>query len=514
MKKRLAIFGLDGARLDVIQKWISQGYLPTIEKMINNGSSGSVKTVLPGPHSFSAWTSFATGTNPGKHGATFPVVPDFKNKRLSFVDSTYIKNKKIWNYLSDAGKVVGVMDLPILYPVEEVNGIMVSSWGTPALESDYTYPKELRKEMDTFNANLLPNCYERNQASLDSLYEMTDKRFKSIKWFFEKYDWDFFVNEFIGTEMLHHIYSPFLDKKHHQYRPHFEKAVRDYYIKLDSFFKEIMDEHPDINIILMSDHGFCPTSEYIYINNILEKYNLFTRKTEMNDLKNEFYHFIVNNLTKAYLHTPNTIKRIFANLTPQFIAKKIKHNKTLNADWDTSLSLCLPMGMIYVNKACKQVLEEKVKINDISNRIIDSLKNDPFLKDKIRGIYKKEELFGGKELESLPDVIIDLKDEYRASNSTPLGKINERIDSVMSSNHTIDALFIAHGPDFKKGVKIENKSIMDITPTILYMFDVFIPAETDGKIMDEILVGFNKSKIISNSFEKEILNKAIINIRL
>lgn len=514
MKTRLAIFGLDGARYDLIEKWVNQGYLPTFQKIIEKGVSGSVKTVLPGPHSFSAWTSFATGKNPGKHGLCYPVVPDFENKKLKFIDSSDIKVKKIWNYLSEANKIVGVMDLPILYPVESVNGIMVSSWGTPALESEYTYPSEIKPIMDKFEAGTIANCYERSNKALKNLYKATDKKFDSIRWFFNNYDWDFFVNEFIGTELLHHLYSPFLDILHHQYNPNFETIVRDYYIKLDSFFKEIIERYPDIHIILMSDHGFCTNKEYIYVNNILEKNGLFIKKTETTNQKHQLYHYIINQLTKLFLLIPFSVKNNVSKFLPKFLIKKIKHKKTLNVNWDKSLAMCQQMGMIYINRANEKIKNGELSVENVTQQVFECLKKDDFLKDKIRNLYTKQDLFSGENQENLPDIVLDLKEDYKTNTSTPLNKFQDRINIHIPTRHTINALFMAYGPAFKQGIKIENHIIMDIMPTILYLFNHPIPKDVDGKIMEKIFKDFDGSKIQVKEKEEELLDSAIKNIKI
>jgi len=52
--------------------------------------------------------------------------------------------------------------------------------------------------------------------------------------------------------------------------------------------------------------------------------------------------------------------------------------------------------------------------------------------------------------------------------------------------HRLNGIFIAAGPDIKKGVRIENARIMDLAPTILHIFDVPIPSDVDGRVLKEI----------------------------
>ena len=66
MSPKVAVIGLDGATFDVMQPWLAAGELPHIAALMARGVSGPLETVTP-PITGPAWTSFATGVNPGKH---------------------------------------------------------------------------------------------------------------------------------------------------------------------------------------------------------------------------------------------------------------------------------------------------------------------------------------------------------------------------------------------------------------------------------------------------------------
>ena len=64
---RLLIIGLDGATFDLIRPWATAGKLPNIARLMRSGTSAPLRSV-PNQNSAPAWSSFATGKNPGKHG--------------------------------------------------------------------------------------------------------------------------------------------------------------------------------------------------------------------------------------------------------------------------------------------------------------------------------------------------------------------------------------------------------------------------------------------------------------
>ena len=143
---RILLIGLDGVPLDIIQRWADGGYLPTFRRLIDTGAVGHLRsTIRPsGP----SWSSIVTGMNPGKTG-----IYDFLYRRegtYAFppVNASLRGGTTMWRYLSDAGYRVGVLNIPMSYPVEQVNGFMISGWMTPYRATDYLYPAELAAELE------------------------------------------------------------------------------------------------------------------------------------------------------------------------------------------------------------------------------------------------------------------------------------------------------------------------------------------------------------------------------
>ena len=65
-KGKVWVIGLDGTTFRLIHPWIQSGKLPALTRLIKNGSSCILRS--PVPESPSAWASFMTGCNPGRHG--------------------------------------------------------------------------------------------------------------------------------------------------------------------------------------------------------------------------------------------------------------------------------------------------------------------------------------------------------------------------------------------------------------------------------------------------------------
>src|SRR4051812_1412308 len=64
--QRLVILGFDGMDPALVAKWMAAGKLPNMKRLADQGGMSPLGTTHS-PESPTAWASFATGVNPGKH---------------------------------------------------------------------------------------------------------------------------------------------------------------------------------------------------------------------------------------------------------------------------------------------------------------------------------------------------------------------------------------------------------------------------------------------------------------
>jgi len=67
LAQKVIVIGFDGLEPTLVEKWAEKGLLPNVAKMMRAGGYTRLATTNP-PESPVAWSSFATGTNPGKTG--------------------------------------------------------------------------------------------------------------------------------------------------------------------------------------------------------------------------------------------------------------------------------------------------------------------------------------------------------------------------------------------------------------------------------------------------------------
>src|SRR5260370_23370403 len=106
--------------------------MPRLSLFIDEGVRGLLETSIP-PITPTAWVSWMTGKNPGKHGVfeflirqkganTLPDMP---------VSSRSRDGLPFWDILVKLGKLSIVTNVPCTYPPTILNGLMISDFLTP-----------------------------------------------------------------------------------------------------------------------------------------------------------------------------------------------------------------------------------------------------------------------------------------------------------------------------------------------------------------------------------------------
>ena len=146
------ILGFDGMDPRLVQRWMDQGRLPNMQKLAKLGSGVQPLGTTHSPESPTAWASFATGVNAGKHNIydflirdTNTYLPDLgmvtrqpPRFLLNFIPVskpviTSIRGgTSFWVTAGRAGVRSSMLTVPVTYPPEDVpNGEMLSGLPLP-----------------------------------------------------------------------------------------------------------------------------------------------------------------------------------------------------------------------------------------------------------------------------------------------------------------------------------------------------------------------------------------------
>jgi predicted AlkP superfamily phosphohydrolase/phosphomutase len=146
-KKKVIVIGLDGLEPSIVETMLAQGDLPNLARLKAMGSYTRMKTTYPAQTPV-AWSSFATGVNPGGHGIFDFIrrdpdtyLPDLALSRFERPKSMLAQPKvvsrrngvAIWQRLTNAGIPSTVLRCPCTFPPDTIKGSMLAGVGVPDL---------------------------------------------------------------------------------------------------------------------------------------------------------------------------------------------------------------------------------------------------------------------------------------------------------------------------------------------------------------------------------------------
>ncbi|MGQ9569928.1 MAG: alkaline phosphatase family protein [Thermodesulfovibrionales bacterium] len=533
-KRKVFILGLDGATFDLIYPFIEEGVLPNLASIIKEGVRAKLNSTILS-HSPPAWTSFATGKNPGKHGILGFTRMASNSYSLELIYGSHNRAKTMWEVLSERGGKVIVMNIPMTYPPKKVNGLLISGLDAPSTSSQFTYPPELREEIlsvaPDYKINLHLGGYlhtdKRRIKALDFIVSATKARAKVVLHLMKKYPWDLFAVRFNSPDNVQHQFWRFMDKNHPLYKddcsPILKNAIKTVYKELDNVVGLIYEniDEKDTAFIIMSDHGAGPrTGKSFFVNEWLRSSGYLSKlgedsKNKLSSILDDIVFVLKGKILSFLLRTiPPELKSQLMKLVPFAASKTATYLRFSSINWAKTKAFAGEVEGIRLNIKDKypQGLVDAEEYEGIRSKIIDELKR---LRDTesgqniFKGVFRREEIFYGNCVEEFPDIILKPEDRYYLSPKFFRKKTKENKNFLgdeshwrkISGSHRQYGIFIIKGPDCNSGIELGSAEIIDIFPTVFYQMGLPIPNDIDGKVIQG---AFRKEFIESNPlrFEK------------
>ena len=510
-KARVLVIGLDGATFDLIKPWAAEGRLPTLARLMDGGAHGSLHSTIP-PMTGPAWTTFATGVNPGKHDLYDWIAREAGTYHFLPTTALDCKTPTVYELLSQVGRSVCVMNVPMTFPPKPVNGVVVSGLPAPDLESGVTYPDTLLDEIreNVGDYILYPDpgqAYSDSgiDAFLKRLYRTTDLRVETLNYLRGRDDWDFAMVVFNGTDTISHAMWKFMDSSHPLHDPakakKYGNAIRDYYSYVDAKLAAIVEElDDDTTLIIMSDHGFGPFHKFIHVNNwLMDQDFMAVKPGALAALKHRMFRLgfspmnVYNTLMALGL---GSLKREVVRGQGQGLMKTLFLSFD-DVDWSRTKAYSLGnVGQIRINVAGREPFgcvargeEYEAVRDDIIARLYRM--TDPKTGEQVvEQVYRREEIYAGPYLDDAPDIVfIPRRLEYFGFGEYEFGshKIIEPMQRGISGTHRLNGIFIAYGARVRAGAATHDAHLVDLAPTILHLMDEPVADHMDGRVLTEAL---------------------------
>jgi tetratricopeptide (TPR) repeat protein len=209
VQKRIIFIGLDGADWQLLDRFIADGTMPNLGRIVAAGEKRVLLTQHP-PLSPLVWTTMMTGVSPLEHRILdFTRFNPLTGEREPITsDERHVP--AIWNMLTGKGQRVDVIGMWATYPPEKVNGTIVS---------DREVAGNYVEQTEKVHARAL-DAIHRDHPNLAIVY-------------------------FQGTDVIGHLYAS---------KPEHADDVRRYFARIDAILGDYAREHAEL--VIASDHGF------------------------------------------------------------------------------------------------------------------------------------------------------------------------------------------------------------------------------------------------------------------
>ena len=292
-KPPVIFLGLDGADWALLDQYMARGLMPTLSRLVREGSSGRLKTIHPALSPL-IWNTMVTGVQPLEHGILDFLRINPVSKQREPITSDERKVPAVWNMATSAGKRVGALGFWATYPAEAVNGLLVSDrlftflyseaepppgvvfphdldgWARDTLRRaeagvDYAQLRDYlpwltREEYDRAAAE--KNPYANPVGALRRVLVETRVYDTLARDWFAREQPDLMLVYFQGTDTVGHVFAPFAPPRQPSIaQADFEKystVAERYFTDIDRSleqYRQLVESRGGV-LVIGSDHGF------------------------------------------------------------------------------------------------------------------------------------------------------------------------------------------------------------------------------------------------------------------
>lgn len=504
---RTIIIGLDGATFDVLDPLMRGGYLPTLERLMREGARATLNA-FPNMNSAAAWSSLVTGYNAGEHGIFHFDANWYRLSQKGIKTRPTIgadrRRDAFWNILSRAGQRVGVMNVPISYPAEELNGFMLAGMDAPGTHSKgFCYPPSLYQELLTQNIpyeidtlNLARLAQQHPYELPTQIKNMTAARAEALLYLMDKYACDVVMGVFVATDRVQHFFWHVEEPL----RSEAWKPLRELYQQLDSVLAHLVARMDDqTNLLIVSDHGFGRKRSALHsLNQLFGRWGWLHYGAFTADVGGTL---LAQLLRQGRRFIPASLQYPLTRLFPALHWRALTAGGFSQIDWAHTKLFADPDGWgVYVNLQGREPEgivppTEYETLRQAARAQLLALRDGKTGRPIIRGVHDCERMFHGPYMEHAPDLMIEWDFETVGDSfaydfngeQVIVEPTSSSFDEKWLAAHRPDGILIGYGANIPGGETLGEVSLYDIAPTILHLQGQPIPEGMDGHVLTELL---------------------------
>ncbi|MGJ3250751.1 MAG: alkaline phosphatase family protein [Elainellaceae cyanobacterium] len=546
MTNPVIAIGLDAADPNLIEAWMSQGYLPNLRSLREQGAYARLKT-FEYYRAETPWTTFLTGCSPRQTGYWAPL--KFYPNSYDVEEVQAYKFDEFPTFYSLCGdRRVAVFDMPHTQLSEQVNGLQVLAWGAHApMTPSISVPEPLLKEVtEQYGEHPVLRRDHASTVDFSALKRLQDgletgiaRRAQICQDILQREPWDMFLTIFGETHAAGHYFWHLSKPDHPLYhlvaKPP-DDPLLSVFESVDKAIGDIISKAPEnAQILVFAAHGmgsnvmdlpsmfFLP--EFLFRLNFPGKVGMARGKRGKISPNPIFG----PRAKRGWLgtmwsmkHDANPIQRFLRQKLPTKIFDRIQplFGKPQTPDLVSPFQLQREGDSLYFQPALwyKQFWSEMkafaipsfsegyVRINlkgREANGIVSPEEYDELCESITQKLYGMKDARTGASMvkevirtrqsaldddPKLPDadLVVIWQEEHTTDvvDCPDCGRIGP-VPYLRTGSHRSDGFFVAKGPHVEPGTQLPNGHSLDLAATVLTLMDVPVPEYFEGKPLIE-----------------------------
>jgi predicted AlkP superfamily phosphohydrolase/phosphomutase len=488
---KVLILGIDALDRELLDRFATQ--LPNFARLRKVAQTLDVISTFP-PDSDTAWATIMTGLNPAQHGIVKFVDPLEKSYRILNKEeiNTVLQGRTFWDIVSRAGFRACAVFPHLCYPVWETPAVMVSR-GKLSNEVQATVPSVLDHYPSPDLLSGVRGLPDRDSNSMMEYFRKLSTLAEADAEFalrlYAQEDWDIFFAYWSTLDAIGHFFWNAFDESDPYFKANnpFRDVIPETYRLYDSILGRFLDRmRDDITLIVLSDHGH-GKRPYIVVNvNEMLRQGGYLKTI---DVRNKPYVLLLEGMKRAAIR--NISKYGMAKLAgrivrriPQFVQA---YTRPATINWDETLAYATDMSGIkaytYGGVSINRKNLNGRDYEQVRTEIIELIRENG--KDKtgqrlLKFIARREDVYRGPYLSLYPDIVLEFEYGYGVGWATnvPLISAADTYNLVPGSHRGETGTCVIRS---SRGIVNNAVNLLDIVPSLLYLFEIPFPSKYDGK---------------------------------
>ncbi|MHB8996255.1 MAG: alkaline phosphatase family protein [Armatimonadota bacterium] len=512
MPSPLWVIGIDGCEPALLHQWCDEGVLPNLATCRARGSSGALLSTTNMLTS-AAWTTIATGANPGRHGIYNFAERVCGEYRLRLPTAQDRQLPSFWEIASEAGRTVISARVPMSYPVGPVNGLQVADSLAPSPSvPGFAYPPSLARDLrrrfgHAFWLEPVDLIHSgRYYHILKGLLDSVDRTFELFRYLLARERADLFFGVVREADYAGHSFWGFHSGRLSTHDPYLandlQPALRQVYERVDQRLGELLEHMPSqTNLLIVSDHGMgAEWQGPSCVGPLLEAAGLMVQRTADDKPAPGRWQRAREEVSRR---VPWSLRRRLRPLSSSSWSQGFTQSHLAAIDFGQSRAFSYLSGLageVWLNLKGRDPQgmveasgDEQAELEHDIAELFGTCRESHSDKPLATRVWRRDELFNGPCRDRLADVHISLdldlpiESLYAQFRGREVALRAPRRADGRTGTHRPLCTFLASGPDIASGGPGVTGTLMDVAPTVLALLDVPIPESMEGRALEAAL---------------------------